>query len=121
MLNSYTIRRARHDRFHTPRHQVTSGYAADQLGFTALHVAAQFGRDMLMELLVERGADLEARTAEGYAPEHVAAGAGQVAAIEWLIARGMDIARLASRHGAGDRAVGGTPRWWSAWRRSVEE
>jgi len=91
VLNSYTIRRARHDRFHTPRHQVTSGYAADQLGFTALHVAAQFGRDMLMELLVERGADLEARTAEGYAPEHVAAGAGQVAAIEWLIARGMDM------------------------------
>lgn len=63
--------------------------AADELGFTALHVAAQFGKLGALESLVAHGADLEARTLRGLTPLHVAAGTGQTEAAQWLVARGL--------------------------------
>ncbi len=64
----------------------------DKLGFTPLHVAAQFGRDALVSILAEQGADIEARTKKGHAPQHIAAGNGHLAVLERLMAHGMDMA-----------------------------
>jgi ankyrin repeat protein len=42
--------------------------AADESGFTPLHIAATAGRVDIIEFLLQRGADIEARTAGGQTP-----------------------------------------------------
>ena len=65
-------------------------HAADESGFTAAHVAAQFGNTKILAALVERGASLPAQNKAGLTPLHVAAGTGERAAVEWLIGHGVD-------------------------------
>jgi uncharacterized protein len=65
-------------------------------GFTALHFAAFFGHPDAAKLLVERGADLEARStntqfALDAAPLHSASAAGQLEVCEVLLDAGADV------------------------------
>lgn len=65
-------------------------------GFTALHFAAFFGHPEAVKLLVERGANLEARStneqfALDAAPLHSAAAAGHLEACRALLDAGADV------------------------------
>ncbi|MEZ4340917.1 MAG: ankyrin repeat domain-containing protein, partial [Sandaracinaceae bacterium] len=64
--------------------------ATDDAGFTAAHVAAQFGNVGALETLAALGASLVPTTTRGLTPLHVATGAGRRAAVEWLLDRGLD-------------------------------
>lgn len=70
------------------------GYSHD--GWTALHLAAFFGHRELAALLIERGADVNARSksetfARANTPLHAAAANRQVEVAELLVARGADV------------------------------
>ncbi|KAI3425714.1 hypothetical protein D9Q98_007690 [Chlorella vulgaris] len=52
--------------------------------WTALHLAAAGGHTACVETLVQHGADLEARSADGLTPLHVAAGGGRTACLAVL-------------------------------------
>jgi ankyrin repeat protein len=65
-------------------------------GFTPLHLAAFFGHPEAAKLLIERGADLEARSineqlALDAAPLHSASAAGQLHVCEVLLDAGADV------------------------------
>src|SRR5687768_4298248 len=62
--------------------------AADDGGFTALHMAAGQEDAELVELLIRAGADLSARTEDGMTPLHIAQYAS---AIEVLVRHGADL------------------------------
>jgi hypothetical protein len=68
---------------------------ADKKGWTALHWCAADGHADVAELLLERGADLEAAGANGWTPLHLAANNGR-----------LDMARLLLDAGADARATG---------------
>ena len=69
-----------------------SAYSDD--GFTPLHLAAFFGRPEAVDVLLERGADLEARSRNrripGVAPLHSAIAGGQTQTALLLLERGAD-------------------------------
>lgn len=65
-------------------------------GWTALHLAAFFGHREVAALLIDRGADVNARSrstrfARENTPLHAAAANRQVAVAELLVARGADV------------------------------
>jgi ankyrin repeat protein len=65
-------------------------------GWTALHLAAFFGRREVAELLIGRGADVNARSrnerfGKSNTPLHAAAANGQTATAELLIEKGAEI------------------------------
>lgn len=62
--------------------------AADQHAKTALHWAAELDRVEVAELLIQAGADLEARTAWGASPFDWAATMGSARVAELLLAKG---------------------------------
>ena len=65
-----------------------SGYAAS---WNALHIAAHAGYRALMSLLLDAGADANARhCARGFAPIHISAERGDSAAVELLLSHGAD-------------------------------
>ncbi len=73
---------------------VVNAWSAD--GFTPLHFAAFFGHPEAAKLLVERGADLDARStnrdfALDAAPLHSAAAAGQLEVCRVLLDAGADV------------------------------
>jgi uncharacterized protein len=73
---------------------LVTAYSHD--GWTALHLAAFFGHRDLVGLLIDRGADINARSksvrfAQENTPLHAAAANRQTAAAEVLIDRGADI------------------------------
>ena len=63
---------------------------ADASGRTPLHLAAENGQFMLVELLVTSGADPEARDAAGRTPLHLASSTSQTHAAASLLALGAD-------------------------------
>jgi len=74
--------------------EAVNAYSHD--GWTPLHLAAFFGHRDLAELLLERGADVNARSrsarfARENTPLHAAAANRQVAVAELLVARGADV------------------------------
>ncbi|KAK3850324.1 hypothetical protein Pcinc_042966, partial [Petrolisthes cinctipes] len=70
------------------QHWLTSGYLADRphpkTGATALHVAAAKGYIKVLNLLLEAGADINAKDVDGWTPLHAAAHWGQQEAVEIL-------------------------------------
>jgi ankyrin repeat protein len=73
---------------------LVNSYSHD--GWTPLHLAAFFGREEVARLLLERGADVNARSrserfARANTPLHAAAANSQTAVAEMLIARGADV------------------------------
>jgi ankyrin repeat protein len=74
--------------------EAVSAYSHD--GWTPLHLAAFFGHRDLAALLIERGADVNARSrntrfARDNTPLHAAAANRQVAVVELLVAHGADV------------------------------
>jgi len=84
----------------------------DALGFysggTPLHVAADSGSERVAALLLERGADANARSLIGHTPLHAAAAAGQQEVAALLLLRGADPGARDARHQA-------TPLEWAAF------
>ncbi|MEO8560997.1 MAG: ankyrin repeat domain-containing protein [bacterium] len=79
-------------------------------GETPLHIAARRWDVATMELLVQRGADISRRRADGRTPYAVAELNGNGAVAEWLRARGASdelepVDRLVAACGRGDRAA----------------
>jgi ankyrin repeat protein len=66
-------------------------HATDENNSTPLHHAAARGRAEVAALLLERGADIDAREEDGETPLHYAAWRSQLEAGRLLIARGTDI------------------------------
>jgi len=94
------------------RSLIYEGLGVDSIedGFqkTALHRAAISGRKDVAELLLAKGADVNARDSYISAPLHYAAQNGHSAVAELLIARGADIN---ARNSAGDRPLQGAARY----------
>ncbi len=79
--------------------------APDDLGVTALSMAAQDGDEALVTLLIERGADPNISNAQGVTPLMKAALQGFTSVAERLLAAGADVnARLADGRSAPDLA-----------------
>lgn len=86
-------------------------------GLTALHIAAEEGNVDMARLLLDAGADAEAKTRIGsYTPLHLAAGSAHLDVVEVLLRAGADVAgettnsgatplHLAARAMAGERVV----------------
>ena len=60
-------------------------------GFTALHFAVQEGHDDVVEVLIDAGADIDARTSEGCTHLHYACGGGKLAIVKVLVKAGADV------------------------------
>ncbi|KAL7947738.1 ankyrin repeat-containing domain protein [Trichoderma barbatum] len=60
-------------------------------GWTPIHIASQNGQIKVVELLFERGADIQAQTREGWTPIYLASLRGQTQVIEFLLEKGADI------------------------------
>ncbi|MFQ5974035.1 MAG: ankyrin repeat domain-containing protein, partial [Alphaproteobacteria bacterium] len=56
-----------------------------------LHFAAASGDVRTAELLIEAGAELEARSVSGFTPLHLAASGGKLDMIDLLVARGANL------------------------------
>lgn len=59
-----------------------------QSGFTPLHIACVYGHFELARLLLEAGADIEAKTKNGYMALHLAAQYGHRLIIDLLLEHG---------------------------------
>lgn len=66
-------------------------------GTTALISAAAFGRDAILDDLLDRGADLHAADDTGSTALHHAAGAGNLHAIDALVRAGAEIDRMSAK------------------------
>ena len=56
-----------------------------------LAVAIQYGRPAIAELLLQHGADVDARREDGHTPLQIAAGSGSITAVELLLQHGADV------------------------------
>ena len=63
----------------------------ERKGATLLHEAAEFGYRELVEMLIARGADVNARDVEGRTPLHVATSRGFWDVMEVLLTAGADV------------------------------
>ncbi|KAI9761775.1 MAG: hypothetical protein M1835_008115 [Candelina submexicana] len=57
---------------------------------TSLHVAALYGHTSVVEMLIERNANVRCMTTKGWSPLHAAAWTGQLECVKLLIAKGAD-------------------------------
>ena len=60
-------------------------------GFNLLHIAAQFNRVKMADLLIENGLDIEAKTDQGFSPLAVATDFEAVEMVKFLVGEGADI------------------------------
>ena len=81
----------------------------DLWGRTPLHIAAEEGHKEIAELLIAKGADVNAKDSVGFTPLHEAAFYGQNEIAELLIAKGADV-------NAKDDNFVGTPLNRAAWK-----
>ncbi|KAK4172137.1 ankyrin repeat-containing domain protein [Triangularia setosa] len=79
---------------------------------TLLHSAARDGHEHLVELLVQRGVDMESRNMFNQAPLSLAAEQGQVATSQLLLTHGADIESTVE--------LGYTPLFWASYSGQVE-
>ena len=70
----------------------------DELGRLGVHYAAWRGHKDVMELLLDRGSDVNAKTDRGHTPLHLAVHQNHKELAELLIARGADV-NARTRHG----------------------
>ncbi|HJS73563.1 MAG TPA: ankyrin repeat domain-containing protein [Vicinamibacteria bacterium] len=83
------------DRVRTLLEQGVDVNAAQGDGMSALHNAARSGNAAVAELLIDRGANLEAKTRLGdHRPLHVASASGRSAVVAILVAAGADVNAL---------------------------
>ena len=61
------------------------------MGWTALHLAARYGHEACLSLLIERGADVDQLTAFGSPPLHIAIEAKQVEVVRRLVESGANV------------------------------
>lgn len=76
---------------------IERGAAVDRSGWTPLHYAASGPQPQLLALLLQRGARIEALSANGTTALMMAAGYGAIDGAELLLARGADAARRNAR------------------------
>lgn len=62
-----------------------------QHNITPLHVAAKWGKANMVALLLDRGANIEAKTRDGLTPLHCAARSGHEQVVDMLLERGAPI------------------------------
>lgn len=58
---------------------------------TPLHVAAKWGKTNMVSLLIEKGANIEAKTRDGLTPLHCAARSGHEQVVDMLLERSAPI------------------------------
>jgi ankyrin repeat protein len=63
----------------------------DNKGYTALHVAAQWGHQSVIEILFHAGASIHVLTTEGETPLVIAAGNGHLRVLQWLLRQGANV------------------------------
>ena len=80
-------------------------------GVTPLHLAAAMDLEAITGLLIDRGADVDARTRGGFMPLHWAAGRDAAAAARLLLAAGADVNVMTPK--------GVTPLHWAAARNAT--
>lgn len=76
------------------RRKANTEIQAGERGLTPLHLAARLGRDKVVESLLKYGADVEARSSEGFTPLHHAARCGQDEVGKLLVASGAKVDAL---------------------------
>jgi cytohesin len=81
----------------------------DLYGDTPLLWAAGFGHKGVVEMLITKGADVNAKAEGGWTPLHYATGGNDKEIVELLIAKGADL----NAKNARDQI---TPLHWAAWR-----
>ena len=64
----------------SPQHQITP-----------LHVASKWGKGNMVSLLIDKGANYEAKTRDGLTPLHCAARSGHEAVVDMLLEKGAPI------------------------------
>jgi hypothetical protein len=67
------------------------GAVVDPDGYTPLHIASMNGQLDTIELLLEKGSDIEAQTCDGFTPLHIASMYRRLRAIELLLKNGANI------------------------------
>jgi len=70
--------------------------AVDSEGITPLHLAAEHGRQQIVELLLEKGADVNAKSGFKRTPLHYAASSGHEGIVGRLMAKGAELNALDS-------------------------
>ena len=68
----------------------------DDTGATALHKAASGGYNNIVQLLLSKGASIEATDKDNHSPLHLAAWNGHISTMELLLSKGASIAKRAS-------------------------
>lgn len=76
------------------RRKANTEIQAGERGLTPLHIAARVGQDKVVESLLKYGADVEARSSEGFTPLHHAARCGQDEVGKLLVASGAKVDAL---------------------------
>jgi ankyrin repeat protein len=74
----------------------------DDDGYTALHVAAQWGHQSIIEILFHAGASIHIPTTAGQTPLVLAAGNGHLRVLQWLLRQG---ANLNEARGSSENAL----------------
>lgn len=87
-------------------HAKGSVWQSDRRYGSPLHLAAHCGFQDMVEVLVDAGADVNARTRWGETPLYIAVEQGRTGMVEFLLARGADADITGNRHYCDDMPLG---------------